>query len=69
MRLFGAAEALREAIRAPRPVIDRADFERHMAAARGALGEEAFTAAWAQGQALTLEEAVADASGRDDPVS
>ena len=60
-RLFGAAEALREAIRAPRPVIDRADYERQVAATCAALGEEAFGAAWAEGRALSLEEAIQNA--------
>jgi hypothetical protein len=32
-----------------------------MLAVRAALGEEAFTAAWAAGQAMTLEQAAAEA--------
>jgi len=32
-----------------------------MAAARDELGDAAFDAAWAEGQALTLEQAVAEA--------
>jgi hypothetical protein len=58
-QLFGAAEALREAIGAPLPSIDRADYDRSVAAARVVLGEEAFLAAWAAGRAMTMEQAVA----------
>ena len=38
-----------------------AEVERPVAAARAALGEEAFAAAWAAGRALTIEQAVAEA--------
>jgi hypothetical protein len=57
-RLFGAAEALRTAVGAPRPHAERAEHERHFAAARAALGEEAFAAAWGAGRAMPLEAAV-----------
>jgi non-specific serine/threonine protein kinase len=56
-RLFGAAGSLRGDILLVRAV--RADSERSIAAARASLGEEAFAAAWAEGQAMTLEEVVA----------
>jgi predicted ATPase/class 3 adenylate cyclase len=67
-RLFGAAAALREAIGTPL-LPDwlpewHTDRERLVAAARAELGEEAFAAAWAQGRALTLEEAVTYALAR-----
>ncbi len=58
-RLFGAAEALREVIGAPLPPSDRSDYDRHLNVARDALGEEAFTTAWTQGRAMTLEQAIA----------
>ena len=58
-RLFGSAEALREAIGAPLPPVERADYERDVAAARSQLDEAAFATAWAAGQALTLEQAIA----------
>jgi tetratricopeptide (TPR) repeat protein len=58
-RLFGAAEGLREALGAPLPPVDRAEHDRSVAAVRTALGEEAFTAAWAEGRAMSLDEAVA----------
>ncbi len=57
-RLFGAAEALREAVGVPLRPADRAGYERGLAAARGALDEAAFAVAWAQGRALSLEQAV-----------
>jgi hypothetical protein len=57
-RLWGAAESLREAIGEPLPPVDRADHERNVAAARAALGEEGFAAAWVEGRKMTVEQAV-----------
>jgi hypothetical protein len=62
-RLFGAATALSEAIElplAPDPA-DRARLDRHLTAARAALGEDAFRAALAAGRVPTAEAAVAEA--------
>ncbi len=42
-------------------ITSQAEFERHVAAVRAALGEAAFDAAWAAGQALTLDQAVEEA--------
>jgi tetratricopeptide (TPR) repeat protein len=64
-RLLGAAAALRAAIGEAMHAPDRAGYEGSIAAARAALGEEAFAAAWAEGQAMTLEHAAAYAL-RDD---
>jgi predicted ATPase/DNA-binding XRE family transcriptional regulator len=58
-RLYGAAAALRAAIKSPLPPVDRADYERNLAAARRRLEADAWTAAWLEGQALTLEEVAA----------
>jgi non-specific serine/threonine protein kinase len=61
VRLFAAqAEVLRRIGGEATPA-DRADSERFLAAARAALPEDAFEAAWAEGRAMTLEEAIADA--------
>ncbi len=68
-RLFGAAEALREILGAPRPRSQRAGVERHVTGVRAALGQEAFAAAWAAGRAMTLSEAVADALASPDAPS
>jgi predicted ATPase/DNA-binding XRE family transcriptional regulator len=57
-RLFGAAKRLRDALGTPLPPVDRAAYERSVAAARVQLGTDAFAAAWAEGQALPLEQAV-----------
>jgi non-specific serine/threonine protein kinase len=61
-RLFGAAERLDESVQqdvAPPGFRFRDDYDRRVAAARAALGEEAFAAAWAAGRAMALEDAVA----------
>ncbi|MBI3973469.1 MAG: adenylate/guanylate cyclase domain-containing protein [Chloroflexi bacterium] len=58
-RLLGAAEALREAIGAPLPPADRADYDRDVAVVRAGLGEATFATAWAEGRAMSLEQAVA----------
>ncbi|HEX6799459.1 MAG TPA: adenylate/guanylate cyclase domain-containing protein [Ktedonobacterales bacterium] len=67
-RLLGAAATVRETIGAPLPAPERADVEEAVAASRAALGEEAWAAAFASGQALSLEKAVAEALGEGDSV-
>jgi len=64
VRLCGAAESLRFA-GASRNLIGREQpsYKRTLAAARSQLGEESFAALWAEGQAMTPEEALA-AEGR-----
>jgi non-specific serine/threonine protein kinase len=57
-RLFGALAALREAIGHPLAPADRAGYERSLAAVRAGLGEAAFAAAWEEGRAMRLEQAV-----------
>jgi non-specific serine/threonine protein kinase len=54
-RLFGAAEALRQATGSVIWSCDRRDYERCVTVARAALGEAAFAAAWAAGRALSLD--------------
>jgi predicted ATPase/class 3 adenylate cyclase/DNA-binding CsgD family transcriptional regulator len=58
-RLFGAAEAIRLRIGAVRPKIYDAGYEASVAALRDALGENGFDSAWAEGAALSTEEAIA----------
>jgi predicted ATPase len=64
-RLLGAATALRETLGAPLPSHERADVEQEVAAARAAVGEEAWEASFMAGRALSLEEAIAEALGED----
>ncbi len=59
VRLLGAVEALRE-LRAPRRrVWDGEPVDATLAAARAELPDARWQAAWAEGQAMTLEQAVA----------
>jgi predicted ATPase/class 3 adenylate cyclase len=60
-RLLGAVESLREAIRTPVAPANQADHARKISAARSALGEQEFAAAWAEGRAMTLEQAISEA--------
>ncbi|MFL5656364.1 MAG: ATP-binding protein [Ktedonobacteraceae bacterium] len=62
VRLWGAAEAVREAIGAPMPPVECASYKRAVAAARAYLGEQAFAAAWSQGREMTPEQALAQAN-------
>jgi tetratricopeptide (TPR) repeat protein len=58
VRLFGAAEALREAMGHQPSPQDQADYDGRLAATRSRLGVVAFEAAWAEGRAMTLEQAI-----------
>ena len=61
-RLAAAATALLEAIGTEMWPIDRADYERGLAAVRAQLGEAAFATAWEAGRALPVERAIAAAT-------
>jgi two-component system, cell cycle sensor histidine kinase and response regulator CckA len=58
-QLWGAAEHLRAALGCRPAPAARATYERLLAQVRAQLGGSAFPAAWAAGQALSLEQAVA----------
>jgi predicted ATPase/class 3 adenylate cyclase len=57
-RLWGAEEALREEMGAPLSPSEREEYDRKIAEARAALGEDAFSAAWMEGRAMTQEQAI-----------
>lgn len=60
-RLCGSAESLRTLLGAPLTPIDRPYYEQTVAAIRAQLDEPTFLKAWTTGQAMTLEEAIAEA--------
>jgi len=64
--LFGAAEALREAIDSPVPPSDRGEYDCGVASVRGALGEQRLAEAWALGRAMELDEAIGNALADND---
>ena len=57
-RLFGAAEALREKINVPMTGQERVEYEHAMAQLRVILTEAEFEALWAEGRALTMDQAI-----------
>ena len=63
-QLFGVAEAIREALRFPLFPFQQAEHEKGVAVARASIGAEAFSAAWARGRSLPLDQAVALAVSR-----
>jgi predicted ATPase/class 3 adenylate cyclase len=60
-RLFGAADALREAISTPLDPVEQQVYDRPMAALRASLGDQAYAAARAVGRAMPLQHAVEEA--------
>lgn len=64
-RLYGAAEAMREAIQAPLPPADRATYDRNVGQVRGELGPDRSLILWAEGRAMTLEGAIVLALDRE----
>jgi hypothetical protein len=63
--LFAAADALREAIGSSWAAWEATENQRDLALVRAALGEEGFALAWAEGRAMTLEQAVAYALSKN----
>jgi predicted ATPase/DNA-binding XRE family transcriptional regulator len=60
-RLSGALVALRETLGLPMPQDEHARVDSALAALRVALGGDAFEAAWSEGRAMSLDQAIADA--------
>jgi tetratricopeptide (TPR) repeat protein len=58
-RLWGTAEALREARGTPLQPVYSTDYEQSVATARTRLGEKAFAKAWAEGRMMTPEQVLA----------
>jgi len=59
VRLWGAVETVREACGVPRPSAMRLLCEQSLATARAQVDEGAFAAVWAEGRAMTPEQALA----------
>jgi non-specific serine/threonine protein kinase len=57
-RLFGAASQLRDALGYRSKPADQEFYDHHTATTRAGLQEAAFTAAWADGRAMTLDQAI-----------
>jgi DNA-binding CsgD family transcriptional regulator len=57
-RLFGAADAQYEIVGQPYEPIDQASHDQSMVSTREALGDAPFAEAWAEGRAMTLDQAV-----------
>jgi len=58
-RLGGAAEAMRQSLGVPVPLVERADYEGLLRSVRARLGEAPFAAAWAEGRTMTPEQVLA----------
>ena len=64
-RLFGAAEGQRAVLGHRSAPQETVHHDEAVAATRAALGDAGFHAAWAEGRALTLEQAIAYALAGD----
>jgi len=60
-RLLGAMATLRDTMGVPLAPVDRPAVDRATAAARASLGDDVFAVIWAEGRALILGEAIAEA--------
>jgi len=58
IKLFGAAEALREKINSPMTDYERVEYDKEVAQLRSLLHELDFNTLWAEGRALTMEQAI-----------
>lgn len=65
-QLFGAAKALREALRTPLTGFERTEYDREVAALRVQMDAVVYASNWAVGRAMSLEQAIAYALADDD---
>ncbi len=66
VQLIGAATAIHKLLRSSLETDERTDLDATLAGAEAALGAETFAAAWAHGQAMTADEAIAQAQAPED---
>ena len=59
VRLLGAGTGILDSMESSLEPADRTDYERALATTRAQLNEAVFAAAWAEGRAMTLEQAIA----------
>jgi hypothetical protein len=57
--MWGAASAIRDAIGSSLPPNERKKYDLQVAATREVMGGDAFAAAWEEGRAMTMEQAIA----------
>jgi len=62
VQCLALAATMREKIHAPVAPVDRDWHDRALAAAHATIGDEAFAVAWEAGAALTLDDAIAEAT-------
>ena len=67
-RLWGTAKNMRETIGLPMPPLMQTVYEQTVNTVRSGMGEEAFAAAWAEGEAMTLDQVLA-AQGQSAPLT
>ena len=58
IKLLGAAEGLREIIKIPMSEVEQVEYVREVADLKTNMGETEFTSLWAEGRALTMEQAI-----------
>jgi len=58
VKLFGAAEALRDKIQAPMTDYERVEYDQASAHVRSLLPEPEFSSLWVEGQSMTMEQAI-----------
>jgi hypothetical protein len=58
VKLLSAAEALREMAASPMLPQERLEYDRELAELRAELDEKSFASLWAEGQAMTMEQAI-----------
>jgi predicted ATPase/class 3 adenylate cyclase/DNA-binding XRE family transcriptional regulator len=57
-KLFGAAEILRENTNLPMNVVEQVEYDREVNDLRANMDEASFAKAWAEGRAMTMEQAI-----------
>lgn len=58
VKLMGAAEALREASLSPMTPQERVEYDNEVASMRAGMDEKTFLSFWAEGRAMTMEQAI-----------